>query len=116
MAFSGKKPGLNNTDRKDMRKMIDRGYAPQEISDRLQLGLKPVLSHYQVMTGLSDEEMEKFSLVDKSTATAEDAAKEAERIIREAKEEAERIRSEALEDVENARELLEDAEEALEED
>ena len=116
MAFSGKKPGLNNTDRKDMRKMIDRGYAPQEISDRLQLELRPVLSHYQQMAGLSDDEMEKFSSVDQSTATATDAMAEAERIIREAREEAEKIRSEALEDVHEARELLEDAEEELEED
>ena len=61
MAFGHKDPGLNNTTKKRMRKLVDMGYSPKEISDDLNVVLPCVMSFYKDMTGMDEDEIiEKF--------------------------------------------------------
>lgn len=109
MAFgTGKDTGLNNSTKRQMKKLVDSGYKPQEISDQIQVRLSCILSFYQDMTGKTDEEMKEFSSVDASEDVLTDAQRQATDIVEKAKEEAARIRADALEDLEEAAEALDD--------
>lgn len=44
MAFGHKDPGLNNTTKKEFRKLVDQGYSAVNISDKLNVVLSCVVS------------------------------------------------------------------------
>jgi hypothetical protein len=90
---TGKLPGVNNTHKKNMQKLVNQGYTPQEISDKLQVVLPCILSFYPLMGGKGIED---FPTVDTSIPGNADALVTAAQIIADAEAKAAEIAGEAM--------------------